>query len=83
MVETPAAAPSAGSRPLIGPRIRPEAAGGAPHQAPWTVHSPSSTLGGPIEIPMGYVEFLCGILLLPKPPLAPSCTAQHLFLDDG
>ena len=41
-----------GSRSLIGPRIRPEAAGGPPHQAPWTVHSPSSTLGGPFEIPM-------------------------------
>ena len=41
-----------GSRPLIGPRIRPEAAGGPPLQVPWTVHSPSSTLGGPIEIPI-------------------------------
>ncbi len=41
-----------GSRPLIGPRMRPEAAGGPPHQVPWTVHSPSSTLGGPIEIPI-------------------------------
>ncbi len=40
------------SRPLIGPRMRPEAVGGPPHQAPWTVHSPSSTLGGPIEIPI-------------------------------
>jgi len=24
---------------------------GPPHQVPWTAHSPSSTLGGPIEIP--------------------------------
>ncbi len=37
-----------GSRPLIGPRMRPKAAGGPPHQVPWTAHSPSSTLGGPI-----------------------------------
>jgi hypothetical protein len=41
-----------GRRPLLGPRFRPEAAGGPPHQAPWTVHSPSSTLAGPIEFPM-------------------------------
>ena len=36
--------------PLIGPWMRPEAAGGLPHQAPWTVHAPGSTLAGLIEI---------------------------------
>ncbi len=43
--------------PLTGSRIRPEAGGGPPHQAPWTVHSPSSTLGGPIEIPLRTLFF--------------------------
>ncbi len=41
-----------GSRPLIGPGVRPEAAGGPPRQVPWTVHSPGSNLAELIEIPI-------------------------------